>query len=187
MNLMKWLVIILTLSLASVAFASTCGMSYKSGKLSWTAFKTPKKVGVGAVFEDFSIKSVTASSIEALLTHASFKVNVASINSGDKARDAKIIGFFFKTAGKLIPMGGKVVSAKDGTAEVEFDINCFKRPEKREIYRSSGLFCFPVFKFYPGFGVTIAYSYGRRRSKTTPTSLPLKVKSTCSTLHLKTI
>lgn len=127
MNSMKWLVIILMLSTLSNAFASTCGISYKSGKLSWIAFKTPKKVGVGAVFEDFSIKSVTATTVEALLTHASFKVNVASINSGDKARDAKIIGFFFKTAGKLIPMSGKVVSAKDGTAEVEFDINGKKK------------------------------------------------------------
>lgn len=127
MKLMKWLVIILTLSMASAAFASTCEVSYKSGKLSWTAFKTPKKVGVGATFEDFSIKSEAAKSVEELLDGASFKVNVASVNSGDKARDAKIVGFFFKTAGRLIPMSGKVLSAKDGTVNVEFDINGKKK------------------------------------------------------------
>jgi hypothetical protein len=110
------------------AFAQTCNLTYESGQLSWTAFKTPKKVGVTAKFDKFAITPGTSgSSVETLLTGASFNVDTRSVNSGDKARDAKIISNFFKFAGKAVTISGKVLSAKDGRAQVELIMNDVKQ------------------------------------------------------------
>jgi hypothetical protein len=110
------------------AFAQTCNLTYESGQLSWTAFKTPKKVGVTAKFDKFTIAPGTSgSSVETLLTGASFNVDTRSVNSGDKARDAKIIMNFFKLAGKAVTITGKVLAAKEGKAQVELNMNNVKQ------------------------------------------------------------
>ncbi|MBY0515916.1 MAG: YceI family protein [Bacteriovoracaceae bacterium] len=112
---MKYMLLALVLSFG--AYAKEC--SYESGKVTWTAFKTPKKVGVGAAFDKFTLKAGQKGTPEDLMNGATFSIDTKSINTGDKARDAKILSFFFKK----IAITGKVVSAKAGIAEVELKMN----------------------------------------------------------------
>jgi hypothetical protein len=124
---MKIILSFALLGLTASAFAKPqiCTFEYvKEGStLAWTAFKTPKKVGVGAKFTDFSITAKSAKSVDELFSAASFAVNSQSIDSGDKARDVKIFQFFFKSMLKGKDITGKVLKHTSGTADVEMTMN----------------------------------------------------------------
>lgn len=97
---------------------------YKQGsKLSWTAFKTPAKVGVTAGFDKFSINSKPGKTIPELLQGSTFEVDSQSVNSGDPARDMKIQTFFFKKMLQGTKITGKVLKATDSEVEVELTMN----------------------------------------------------------------
>ncbi len=116
---------VLTLSFPALSAPAICVFDYaKDGStLSWTAFKTPKKVGVTAKFSDFTIVAKNSKSIADLVSSATFDVNSQSVDSGDKLRDAKIQSFFFKKMAKGTKIIGKVVKATDTSADVEFTFN----------------------------------------------------------------
>ncbi len=67
----------------SEASASMPEFSLDKSKLSWTAFKTPEKVGVSGSFDDIS------------LDNNHFTINTKSVNSGNPERDTKLKEFFF--------------------------------------------------------------------------------------------
>ncbi len=116
---------ILGLTLSAFAKPQICTFDYnKTGStLGWTAFKTPKKVGVGAKFSDFTIKAKTSNSVDDLLGTATFEVNSQMINSGDKARDVKIAQFFFKQMLNGTKITGKVTKVTKEVVEVEITMN----------------------------------------------------------------
>ncbi len=124
---MKILLSVAVLGLTFSAFAKPqiCSFDYqKEGStLSWTAFKTPKKVGVGAKFSDFTITAKNAKSTDDLLASASFEINSQSIDSGDKGRDMKIAQFFFKNMLKGTKISGKVLKVSNNVADVEMTMN----------------------------------------------------------------
>lgn len=117
--------VILGLSFSALASPQICSFDYsKEGStLGWTAFKTPKKVGVGAKFSDFNVKAKSSKSIDDLLSSASFSVDSRSVDSGDKARDLKIVQFFFKKMLKGKMITGKVLKVSGNTADVEMKLN----------------------------------------------------------------
>ena len=116
---------VLGLSFSAFAKPQICSFDYqKEGStLSWTAFKTPKKVGVGAKFSDFTITAKNAKSTDDLLASASFEINSQSIDSGDKGRDMKIAQFFFKNMLKGTKISGKVLKVSNNVADVEMTMN----------------------------------------------------------------
>lgn len=125
---MKKLLSVALLGLTFSAFAKPQICSYvytKEGStLGWTAFKTPKKVGVNAKFSDFTITPAkNAKSIPDLLTGASFEANSQSVDSGDKGRNIKIQQFFFKSMLKGTKITGKVLKVTDDSADVEMTMN----------------------------------------------------------------
>jgi polyisoprenoid-binding protein YceI len=124
---MKILLSVAFLGLTFSAFAKPqiCSFDYKKegSTLSWTAFKTPKKVGVGAKFSDFTITAKNAKSTDDLLASASFEINSQSIDSGDKGRDMKIAQFFFKNMLKGTKISGKVLKVSNNVADVEMTMN----------------------------------------------------------------
>lgn len=122
-------IVLLGFSLSAFAKPQICTFDYvKEGSaLLWTAFKTPKKVGVIAKFSDFTINAKNSKSIEDLLSSATFEVNAQSVDSGDKLRDAKIMQFFFKKMASGQKITGKVLKVKDKTAEVEMTLNGTKK------------------------------------------------------------
>lgn len=116
---------LLAFNVSAMAAADICTFEFiKEGStLSWTAFKTPKKVGVKAQFSDFSVKSKKSASIDDLLASATVEVNSQSVDSGDKGRNVKIMSFFFKKMLKGTKILGKVLKSSDSKAEVEFTMN----------------------------------------------------------------
>lgn len=94
----------------------------KNKTLSWTAYKTPAKAGVKGKFTRFAINATKAKSFNELLKSANFSIDSTSVDTGDKARDAKIVQFFFKsmTVKSII---GKVLRIDNNKAQVEFTMN----------------------------------------------------------------
>jgi polyisoprenoid-binding protein YceI len=92
--------LLLTFIFLNIAHANkncTYTIDETSTKISWKAFKTPKKVGVGGEFKKFKVNSFGGKNIEALLQSASFSIDPKSTATGDKGRDIKIVQFFFGT------------------------------------------------------------------------------------------
>ena len=116
---------LMSLTISAFAKPQICAFDYqKEGStLGWTAFKTPKKVGVSAKFTDFTITAKNSKSMNELLASATFTVNSMNIESGDKARDIKIAQFFFKTMLKGTKITGKVLSANENMLDVQIDMN----------------------------------------------------------------
>lgn len=129
---MKVLITAMALGLSLSAFSATdiCSVEYnsKASTLNWTAFKTPKKVGVKGSFTDFSVKTNKATTVDELLTGATFEVKTNSVSTNDKARDAKIFQFFFKTMKKDSMIKGKVLKVAADKVETEFTLNGVTKP-----------------------------------------------------------
>ncbi len=112
--------LLLTLTLAQ----ADCSFSQPGNvDVTWQAFKTPMKLGVGGHFNtvDFKASSVKADSLSALLTGSTVNIAVASVDSKNPGRDEKLLNDFFKQ------MAGPDITAK---------IVTLKRDEKA---RKSGL------------------------------------------------
>jgi polyisoprenoid-binding protein YceI len=119
------LISLIFISFSSEASKQLCTFDIKkdTGVLSWTAFKTPKKVGVKAKFSNFKLSASQSASVPALLESATIDVNSQSVDSGDKGRDAKIMTFFFKKMAKGTNIKGKVTKVNADKAQVEFTMN----------------------------------------------------------------
>lgn len=129
---MKVIILAMALGLSLSVFSATdiCSVNYnpKASTLNWTAFKTPKKVGVKGQFTEFVVKTKKATTSDELLTGATFEVKTDSVSTNDKARDAKIFQFFFKTMKKDSKITGKVVKVHADKVETEFTFNGVTKP-----------------------------------------------------------
>lgn len=110
-----------TLFLALSAFAD-CTYQSDSAKVTWKAFKTYEKIGVGGNFDRVITQPKNASSIEALLIGSNVKIDTASINSGNPARDATLVNSFFKVQ-NIDTITAKIISTKDSKAITEITMN----------------------------------------------------------------
>lgn len=115
----------LTFSFSSFSATDVCSVSYnpQGSTLNWTAFKTPKKVGVKGQFTNLVINSSKSSTVDELLSKATFEVETNSVSTNDKGRDAKIFQFFFKKMSKGTKITGKVVKVNPTNVDVEFSLN----------------------------------------------------------------
>ncbi|MCB9061645.1 MAG: YceI family protein [Halobacteriovoraceae bacterium] len=95
---MKYYFLVL-LSILNISSYATCKLKNDTFKIGWTAFKTPKKVGVSGTFnkQALGLVSHTASSIQELLKGASVEIDSNDVFTDNKARDGKIAKFFFST------------------------------------------------------------------------------------------
>lgn len=123
-----FLTLVFLFSLNAKANITGCKYDFqdKDTTVGWTAFKTPKKVGVKGKFLKYSIKSKSSDSAEMLLANSNFTINPQSVETGDKARDAKIFNFFFKKMAKK-NITGKVIKSQNGKLEVELNLNGKKK------------------------------------------------------------
>jgi len=112
-------------SMSAFGQNKNCSFEYvKDGSsVNWVAFKTPKKVGVKGQLTDFNIKAKSGTTAMGMLEGATFDVNTQSVVTGDKARDAKIMQFFFKKMLNKSVITGKVLKVSDKSADVEFTMN----------------------------------------------------------------
>ncbi len=125
MKKLLFTVLAMSLSFSAMAATSMCSVEFskKSAVINWTAFKTPKKVGVKGHFTDFKINTQKSADLEQLLSSATFEINTKSTDTGDKARDVKIFNFFFKTMVKGSKITGKVLKVNADKIDVELTFN----------------------------------------------------------------
>ncbi len=74
-------------------------------KVEWKAYKTPLRIGVGGVFKsvDYTAAAPKGSNFREILVGARAVIDPASVDSGNRGRDAKLVTYFFKKmAGKKI-------------------------------------------------------------------------------------
>lgn len=119
---------ILTLISLQIAQAKNCLFTPDTSKtkLTWTAYKTPEKVGVDGSFDSISYKfSNKANSIEKLITGTNFSIATESTNSGNPARDKKLVDFFFNEliGNKLIKGSFKSIDKKKKMAVAQTTFN----------------------------------------------------------------
>ncbi|MCB0392555.1 MAG: YceI family protein [Bdellovibrionales bacterium] len=141
---MKYFSILIIYFLSLFSHAKNCEFSIENGSqtLTWTAFKTSKKLGVNGTFNDFQVIRITPqktidTSIEQWLKNHSFAINVKSVNTKNPQRDKTLFEHFFsllKTSIEYTP-GDKFITGKlkkidkdkPGLLMAELDINKVKK------------------------------------------------------------
>lgn len=116
----KVLIFVLT-TIFSLNLHAACHMyNAKRTKVSWTAYKTPAKAGVGGFFRKFEITPKKSSgSIVEVLTGSTFTIDPTSTFTKDASRDKKIVNSFFMGA----KISGKVLSVKKNMIHTEITMN----------------------------------------------------------------
>lgn len=105
----------------------TYSVDNAQSQVSWTAFKTPKKVGVDGKFTKFQINAKAAQSELDLIKGATFTIDTTSVNTGNPGRDKTILNSFFKLDQKPITLAGQVISVNEKETKVLFDFNGTKK------------------------------------------------------------
>lgn len=136
--------VIMFLAFSSLSF-SACkyNVNREKSKISWVAFKTPKKVGVKVEFNKFTItpaNTMGSKSIKELVNRASFTIDVLSLNSANTERDTKIKNIFFTSNNTPLSISGKVLSFKKNEIEVELKINETKKIIKMQTNLKDNIF-----------------------------------------------
>ena len=107
---------------SSQGYAKDCQINPKTVTVEWTGYKTPKKIPVSGTFTQVDLKGGKGSSIIEALKSLSFTIQGTKVDSGDKARDAKIGNLFFGTMGGG-QIAGKVKKIEKDYAYVDLSMN----------------------------------------------------------------
>jgi hypothetical protein len=69
-----------------------------SVSVSWMAYKTPAKAGVGGMFDSVKYKAIApeGNNFREILVGSSVVIDTSSVNSNHESRDATLVKFFFK-------------------------------------------------------------------------------------------
>lgn len=89
-----------------------------NASVTWTAFKTPKKVGVGGAFDTVMVTGMSHEKLENFILGLQFTIDANSVNTKNKGRDVKIYKHFFSPmkSGDLIRGFVTNVKEKDATS-----------------------------------------------------------------------
>lgn len=91
------LTIIFSLFVSASFSACKYEIEAKGVDVIWTAFKTPKKVGVKGEFKELGIKKeYKGESLESIFTGVKFDIDTSSTWTRNAGRDAKIVKYFFQ-------------------------------------------------------------------------------------------
>lgn len=98
----------LFLSAAQTMAASCYSYDKKGISIKWTAFKTPRRIGVTGSLPNYSISGkMKGASVAELLKGQKIDIRVNQVASGNAGRDVKIVKFFFSGL-----VGGDIMTAK---------------------------------------------------------------------------
>lgn len=113
----KSLILFLTMSLAIFAYDVT------AVDVKFTAFKTPAKKGVSGGFNAVEVVGKKSSqSVEEMLNGLGVNIATKSVNSGNEARDKKLVGSFFNVQFNH-EIEAKIVEVKAESLIVEISMN----------------------------------------------------------------
>jgi hypothetical protein len=135
-KLLAILVAFVTLVNAELSAPKTGCILSQQGKVvvSWKAYKTPAKLGVGGVFDNVDYKAIKPSgkNFREILIGSSVVIDTNSVNSKNEGRDVKLVNSFFKLLGdgnikaKIVDMTSNKRVAKEprtGSITLEVSIN----------------------------------------------------------------
>ncbi len=96
--------------------------------LTWTAFKFNEKTPVSGTFNEVNISGaeVLSNPVE-LMEKLTFSIPVSTLNTQNPERDEKIKSSFFNVLQNTSVLTGRVVSLKDGEANIEVKMNDVER------------------------------------------------------------
>lgn len=114
--------VILGSLLIAASLYGDCQYATQGVKVTWKAFKTYEKIGVGGTFDKTQLIAESASTVDALLKGSSVSIQTPSINSGNPGRDATLGNAFFKVQ-NVDSIHATIQSAKDGKALVDITMN----------------------------------------------------------------
>lgn len=102
--------------------------SFHNEKVTWTAYKAPKKIGVSGSFDQIKINFFPSLNLDDYLRSLQFNINTKTVNTKNSPRDATIYKFFFSLFSPHQFIRGFVqkVSPKDtksGSMEVLLSMN----------------------------------------------------------------
>jgi polyisoprenoid-binding protein YceI len=103
-----------------------CYYTYNSAnsKLTWTAYKFTEKTPVSGTFNEINIEGAEVlNDALQVIEGLSFSIPVASVNTQNPERDEKIKQSFFGVLTNTSLLTGKVISMKDGKAELLLNLN----------------------------------------------------------------
>ena len=125
---MKMILLALMIS-PTFALAADCKFDIDKSqtKINWTAFKTPKKVGVTGEFKKFDLTTKAAAKVEDVISGATFKIDTSSSSTENPARDKTIVTNFFTQNKSPIAISGKVLKVTKTDTVMELDINGKKK------------------------------------------------------------
>lgn len=114
-------IILACLLIISASFAE-CTYQSENAKVTWKAFKTYEKIGVGGTFDRINSSAQQSLSVEELLKSIKITIDTTSVNSGNAGRDATLVSSFFK-AQNILTISAKIISVKDSKAIAEITMN----------------------------------------------------------------
>lgn len=111
------------LLIAGSVFAE-CTYQAEHADVTWKAFKSYEKIGVGGSFDHVVLRSKSADSIEKALLSSTITIDASSINSGNPGRDATLSSAFFMVQ-NIHSITAKValVFVKEGIVQINISMN----------------------------------------------------------------
>lgn len=106
------------------AAVKTCLFSYDnaSSSVGFTAYKFLSKKGVGGVFKEINVQGMQENEdAQKVIESLSFEIPIASLDTKDAGRDAKINKFFFETI-QTAKITGKVLKLDSSKGEASLSI-----------------------------------------------------------------
>jgi polyisoprenoid-binding protein YceI len=118
---MKNILIITSFLYSTVSLASSCyKFQPKQNKISWKAYKTPEKVGVGGQFNKFNITPAKSQgTIKQIVESSKFQINTSSVFTKNPERDKKIVANFFNS----VKLSGQVKNVSSNRIELDLTMN----------------------------------------------------------------
>ncbi|WP_457750171.1 YceI family protein [Sulfurimonas sp.] len=114
--------ILLLLTLVTIAFAGECSYEAKKLNVTWEAYKTPLKIGVGGTFDKVAITTADKTSKKSFLATTTLTIDTSSIDSKNSGRDAKLVKYFFDVQ-NVNKITAKVLSVTDKIIKVAISMN----------------------------------------------------------------
>ena len=102
--------------------ASLSALEVQHTTVKFTAFKTYAKKGVSGVFDTVALSNKKADDVKSLLLNAAVDINTASVNSGNKGRDAKLVNAFFNVQ-NVKHIQAKIVKVEENSLTVAISMN----------------------------------------------------------------
>lgn len=132
--------ILIMLSSSLMAKDCTFEIDAKDLSVSWVAFKTPLKVGVGGKFTKLGVEDKKAESFSKLLEGIKFNIDTASTETGNKGRDKKIIKYFFENMEASADITGETLQYEKKVLNIRFNMNKYTRDVPLKVTKTESSF-----------------------------------------------